>query len=839
MGKKDKSKANKDKGKASHKKQKKGKEKQKKSPKGEKKSLLASSGESGDELSLSDNDVMRMKRIHDTNDDSTDGWFRPSLFLPTLSENESTLFQLVQDGDRDSVLQLLRDQPDLNINCCNFQGVRPLHIAVQQGDEPMVELLLQQPKIELSDTVLYAVEANNEDLVRLLFEKMSEDDPDQEFFGYDSSSRFTPNMTPLILAAQADHYEMVCFLTKRGHKIIKPHPPDCFCKLECAGRLKGEDLVKSYHRVLTYQALTSPSYIIQSSPDPILTCFTLHRELGRNIHREREFRTLYEELQQKASEFAVQFLNYCRSTEEVELILSRPLGCEEGARPFHYPRLLMAIDYGQKEFVTHPKVQQVLTKLWLGQRQDWRRYTTKRKVMSFFFALLTLPLSVLLMLVYPQSRHVRYWHSPINKWMNWMASYLIFMALILLESSLDEMSQFRGPPDSGLEPLLVLWVFGIAASQVRQCWRRGRRRYFSDSWHWYDTLMTTAFMVSFCCWIWSYYDIVTYGNERLERKFWYQYDPTLIGEGLVAIASILAFGKTLYLFQMNSSLGPLQISLGKMVSDICEFLAIFTLIIFSFASGMYRLYAYYGGMERLDGSGVKTSMSGAFVTLHGSVRTLFWALFGMTSLESVQVVVENLPGGTEQLPVINKHNFTEAVGYTLFAVFHVLCVVILMNMLIAVMSDSFENVHEFVDKEWKFARTKVWISFILEPPIPPPFNLLPSAVSLFRAARWCCACLTRPRGRTALCSAQRCCYIAEEIHFPRDDPAAFKILMAALSQRYFRERRTTEAGGAATLSETAGLKRGLMTLKAELRDLATGASSTTLQKMKSRSKMAL
>ncbi|KAF0294333.1 Transient-receptor-potential-like protein [Amphibalanus amphitrite] len=539
-----------------------------------------------------------MKRIHDTNDDSTDGWFRPSLFLPTLSENESTLFQLVQDGDRDSVLQLLRDQPDLNINCCNFQGVRPLHIAVQQGDEPMVELLLQQPKIELSDT------------------------------------------------------------------------------------------------------------------------------LGRNIHREREFRTLYEELQQKASEFAVQFLNYCRSTEEVELILSRPLGCEEGARPFHYPRLLMAIDYGQKEFVTHPK------------------------------------------------------------------------------SSLDEMSQFRGPPDSGLEPLLVLWVFGIAASQVRQCWRRGRRRYFSDSWHWYDTLMTTAFMVSFCCWIWSYYDIVTYGNERLERKFWYQYDPTLIGEGLVAIASILAFGKTLYLFQMNSSLGPLQISLGKMVSDICEFLAIFTLIIFSFASGMYRLYAYYGGMERLDGSGVKTSMSGAFVTLHGSVRTLFWALFGMTSLESVQVVVENLPGGTEQLPVINKHNFTEAVGYTLFAVFH--------------------NVHEFVDKEWKFARTKVWISFILEPPIPPPFNLLPSAVSLFRAARWCCACLTRPRGpHSALLSAALLLHRRGD-PLPRDDPAAFKILMAALSQRYFRERRTTEAGGAATLSETAGLKRGLMTLKAELRDLAYG-----------------
>lgn len=805
--------------------------------KGEKKPLLKEHDKSWDAFGLSDNDISRIKKIHDTSDDESDDWYRPSLFLPTLTENEATLFQLVEDGDFDSVRQLFVDEAGLNVNCCNFQGLRPLHVAVKLGDEAMVRVLLDQPKIEVGDTVLYGVEADQLRLVKLLLDRISDDDPDQEFLGYDTSSRFTPDTTPLILAAQSDLYDMVRFLMARGHRIIKPHPPDCFCKLECASRLFGEDLLKSDHRVDSYRALASPSYIIQSSADPIYTCFTLHAELGLNIHKEREFRSLYEELQEQTSQLALQFLNMCRSTEEVELILSRPLGCEEGARPFHYPRLLMAIDYGQKEFVTHPKVQQVLTKLWLGQRQDWRRHSMARQVMHFFFMVLTLPISVVLMLLYPQSSYVRYWHSPINKWMNWMASYLVFLLLILLESSLDELSQTRGPPDSGLEPLLVLWVLGIAASQIRQCWRRGFHRYLSDSWHWYDAFQTFMFLLSFGCWIWSYWDILTYGNEHIDRKFWYQYDPTLLGEGILAIASILAFGKTLYLFQMSASLGPLQIALGKMVSDICEFLAIFMLLIFSFASGMYRLYAYYKGMERLDGSGVKTSQTDAFVTLHGSVRSLFWSLFGMTSLDAVGVVVENLPGGTKDLPIINKHNFTEAVGYTLFAVFHVLCVIILMNMLIAVMSDSFENVHEFVDKEWKFARTKVWISFILEPAIPPPFNLLPSAESIWQACRWCCVCLTRPKGRTANCSAQKCCYIPEELRYPRDDPAGFKILMAALSQRYFRRKRAEEAGNAATLREAGGLKRELMTLKTELRDLAKGASSTTLQKMKSRGKL--
>lgn len=49
----------------------------------------------------------------------------------------------------------------------------------------------------------------------------------------------------------------------------------------------------------------------------------------------------------------------CRTSEEVEFVLKQTTGCL-GRRHFVLPRLLMAVDYKQKEFVAHPNTQQVL-----------------------------------------------------------------------------------------------------------------------------------------------------------------------------------------------------------------------------------------------------------------------------------------------------------------------------------------------------------------------------------------------------------------------------------------------------------------------------------------------
>ncbi|XP_013383739.1 short transient receptor potential channel 7-like [Lingula anatina] len=79
-----------------------------------------------------------------------------------------------------------------------------------------------------------------------------------------------------------------------------------------------------------------------------------------------------------------------------------------------------------------------------------------------------------------------------------------------------------------------------------------------------------------------------------------------------------------------------------------------------------------------------------------------------------------------------KHEFVEIVGFIMVAIFHIVIVIMLMNMLIAMMTISFEAINDDADIEWKVARTRLWLEYIGEgSTLPIPFNLIPSPKWLF------------------------------------------------------------------------------------------------------------
>ena len=80
---------------------------------------------------------------------------------------------------------------------------------------------------------------------------------------------------------------------------------------------------------------------------------------------------------------------------------------------------------------------------------------------------------------------------------------------------------------------------------------------------------------------------------------------------------------------------------------------------------------------------------------------MFWSLFGLAEKEGV--LVEDF----------NKQ-FTEVAGYLIYGAFNIASVIVLLNMLIAMMSKSYETIEEHADVEWKFARSKLYMEYIKE-----------------------------------------------------------------------------------------------------------------------------
>ena len=72
----------------------------------------------------------------------------------------------------------------------------------------------------------------------------------------------------------------------------------------------------------------------------------------------------------------------------------------------------------------------------------------------------------------------------------------------------------------------------------------------------------------------------------------------LLADGLFGAGMISSYLKLIHIFSINPHLGPLQVSLGKMMIDIAKFLVLYILVLFSFGCGMNNLLWYYADLER-------------------------------------------------------------------------------------------------------------------------------------------------------------------------------------------------------------------------------------------------
>lgn len=152
--------------------------------------------------------------------------------------------------------------------------------------------------------------------------------------------------------------------------------------------------------------------------------------------------------------------------------------------------------------------------------------------------------------------------------------------------------------------------------------------------------------------------------------------------------------------------------MSRMVAETASFLAILATIIASFAVGLFNIYQPYRGYTRHKDDDVIVQ-SDAFTTLFSAMINLYWGFFGYTPPNYAQVVLpeEKIVIGNQTIIVYNEHTFTETIGTGVLAVYYLFCVVVLLNMLIAMLTNAYTNVLLNADMEWKFNRTKVGCSF--------------------------------------------------------------------------------------------------------------------------------
>nr|CAD7400656.1 unnamed protein product [Timema cristinae] len=515
-----------------------------------------------------------------------------------------------------------------------------------------------------------------------------------------TSSAFTPDITPLILAAHMNNYEILKILLDRGATLPMPHDVRCGCD-ECVMSSEMDSLRHSQSRISAYKALTSPSLIALSSRDPLLTAFELSWELRRLSRMENEFREEYNEMRAQCQTFATSLLDHTRTSLELEVMLNHnPEGehwepgerdslerlklaikykqkkvsatqtdhqaqCREGE---YYNRLTikhnvekvsttqtdhqaqcregeyynrLAIKHKVKKFVAHPNVQQLLASIWYEGLPGFRRKNVMGQLVGVARLGMMFPVYSTIYMLAPTSKMGLFMKKPFVKFICHSSSYAFFLKPATLVPHADNPPLFilsqvllslasqraefvfiewfgtpwmkdiledwkkreRGALPGLVEFAVILYVIGLIWSEVRSLWTDGLMVYVGDLWNIVDFITNIFYLIWIGLRFTSWYIVQREYWKGLDpwypRESWHPYDPMLLSEGAFAAGMIFSYLKLVHIFSVNPHLGPLQISLGRMIIDILKFFFIYSLVLFAFGCGMNQLLWYYADLERV------------------------------------------------------------------------------------------------------------------------------------------------------------------------------------------------------------------------------------------------
>ncbi|XP_059862909.1 short transient receptor potential channel 7 isoform X3 [Delphinus delphis] len=620
----------------------------------------------------------------------------------SLTPEEERFLDSAEYGNIPVVRKMLEESKTLNFNCVDYMGQNALQLAVGNEHLEVTELLLKKENLaRVGDALLLAISKGYVRIVeailshpafaqgqRLTLSPLEQELRDDDFYAYDEDgTRFSHDITPIILAAHCQEYEIVHILLLKGARIERPH--DYFCKCnECTEKQRKDSFSHSRSRMNAYKGLASAAYLSLSSEDPVLTALELSNELARLANIETEFK-----------------------------------------------------------FVAHPNCQQQLLTMWYENLSGLRQQSIAVKFLAVFGVSLGLPFLAIAYWIAPCSKLGRTLRSPFMKFVAHAVSFTIFLGLLVVNAS-DRFEGVKTLPNetftdypkqifrvkttqfSWTEMLIMKWVLGMIWSECKEIWEEGPREYVLHLWNLLDFGMLSIFVASFTARFMAFLkasEAQVYVDQHVQddtlhnvslppevayftyaRDKWWPSDPQIISEGLYAIAVVLSFSRIAYILPANESFGPLQISLGRTVKDIFKFMVIFIMVFVAFMIGMFNLYSYYRGAK----------YNPAFTTVEESFKTLFWSIFGLSEVISVVLKYD--------------HKFIENIGYVLYGVYNVTMVVVLLNMLIAMINNSYQEIEEDADVEWKFARAKLWLSYFDEGrTLPAPFNLVPSPKSFY------------------------------------------------------------------------------------------------------------
>ncbi|KAJ8033227.1 Ankyrin-1 [Holothuria leucospilota] len=680
---------------------------------------------------------------------------------PSVKSGLTALHIAAHTGQIDFVREMLpsvpatiRSEISAGVALGDDYGLTPLHLAAQSGHEGLVRLLLNSPGVQPDvPTVMQgtiplhlAARSGYTAVVGLLLSKST-----TQLHVKDKRGR-----TGLHLAAANGHYDMVSLLLGQGSD-INASDRNGWSALHFAAKAGFLNVVKllvesgaspkietkdgklpicysastNHHEVLSYlmkqdynvhQLMEDKKFVfdlmvcgkyynqapiqefILRSPAPVETAVKLSRNFKLQSTREKERAKDLLEAADFCGGMAVDLISIVGSSNG-----AGPLLRSENSQGVKFLDVL--IEFEQKDAVAHPAVQRYLTDLWMGNL-NWANW----KILLFFLLMVCPPVWIVFSL---PLKH-RYHKLPIIKFMSVLVSHFYLICLLIMTTVVTSfIESFIASPSlipKWYEWLLLLWLTGLLVAEISNPGDR-------SGLGWIRVLILA--LSSIAC---TLHVIAIFFDQDIQRLLVY------IRNQFLAWCLLLCFVHFLEFLSFHHLFGPWAIIIRDLMKDLVRFMVILLIFLIGF---MLHLAAVYQPVYPMDS--INTS-NDTIQSPADTFEILFFSLFGLVE--------------PDNLPSITRHpDFTLILVKVVFGAYLVITLIILINLLIAMMSDTYQRIQAQSDVEWKFGRAKLIRKMNRTSATPSPLNLL-TKIFLY------CKAAYRYKGK--LCTPQARSFISEE-----------------------------------------------------------------------------
>ncbi|KJH52965.1 ankyrin repeat protein [Dictyocaulus viviparus] len=619
-------------------------------------------------------------------------------------------------------------------------GFTPLHLAAQSGHDSLVRMLLNQGvQVDATSTTMnviplhLAAQQGHIAVVGMLLSRSTQQQHAKDWRG----------RTPLHLASMNGHYEMVSlliaqgsninvmdqngwtgmhFATKAGHlNVVKlfvkssadelaetkeGKVPLCFAAahnhIECL-----RFLLKQKHD--THQLMEDRRFIfdlmvcgkghdneplqefILQSPAPIDTAVKLSALYRDMSEKEKERAKDLSNVAVFSENMAVELLGITATEYNAAILLKAK---DNRGRPL----LDVLIENEQKEVVSYASVQRYLTEIWTA-RVDW----SFGKTVAFSLFVLICPPAWFYFSLPLDSRIGR---APIIKFVCHIVSHVYFTVLltVVVLNITHKMYEVTSVIPNPVEWLLLLWLSGNLVSELSNV---GGGSGLGIVKVLILVLSAAAIAVHVLAFLLPAVVMTHLDNDE---KLHFVRTMLYLKNQLFAFALLFAFVEFLDFLTVHHLFGPWAIIIRDLMYDLARFLVILLLFVAGFT-----LHPAYQPLD--EDSAELMRLASPEQTL----EMLFFSLFGLVEPDSMP-------------PLHLVPDFAKIILKLLFGIYMMVTLIVLINLLIAMMSDTYQRIQAQSDKEWKFGRAILIRQMNKRGATPSPINMLTKLFVVLKVA---------------------------------------------------------------------------------------------------------